>query len=456
MRIAPLLALVLASATAHGAPDAGVDRVLAARIDGDRSGVCVVAMRIAGQPNGGFTEQRADRCASTARSFPASPGYRFEIGSISKAFTGVLLSEMAERKEISLDDTVQQHLPAGVTMPRFEGLEVTLRDLVTHTSGLPALPPGMRPASPLNPYANVDEKLVVEGLSQLTLSHPPGEQHAYSNWAFMLLSDILGRRTGQPYDALLTERVLAPLGMKDTVVSENRRLITGHTSFGRDTAAWDFPARFGGVGAIRSTPEDMARFARAMLGDVPKDAPDTLKRALVASTQPQRVVSDRLTMATAWFVLKRPESVAPWVFHNGMTGGFSSSLVIDPQQRRAALVLADAFGGFDDIAFHLLAPGAALRETARPVALDLERAQSAVGRYRLRENFEIALLLDGEALYGQATGQGRFPLKQDSRGDYYTEVTELLLRVVRDDAGKGTELILLQGGGMFRGKRVES
>jgi hypothetical protein len=76
-----------------------------------------------------------------------------------------------------------------------------------------------------------------------------------------------------------------------------------------------------------------------------------------------------------------------------MTGGFSSSLVIDPMQRRAALVLADAFGGFDDIAFHLLAPGAALREPARPVALDLERAQAAVGRYRLRENFEIALLL---------------------------------------------------------------
>ena len=455
MRIAALLALALFSATAHGAPDAGVDRVLAARIDGDRSGVCVVAVVVVRQGDGAFAEQRADRCATSTRSLPASPAYRFEIGSISKAFTGVLLSEMAERKELSLDDTVQQHLPAGVTMPRFEGLEVTLRDLVTHTSGLPALPPGMRPASPLNPYADVDEKLIVGGLSQLTLTYPPGEQHAYSNWAFMLLSDILGRRAGQPYDALLTERVLAPLGMKDTVVADNRGLIPGHTSFGRLTPAWDFPARFGGVGAIRSTPEDMARFARAMLGDVPKDAPETLKRALVSATKPQRVVNDRLTMATAWFLLKRPESSDPWLFHNGMTGGFSSSLVIDPMQRRAALVLADAFGGFDDIAFHLLAPGAALREPARPVALDLERAQAAVGRYRLRENFEIALLLDGETLYGQATGQGRFPLKQDSRGDYYTEVTELLLRVVRDDAGKGTELILLQGGGVFRGKRVE-
>jgi len=350
---------------------------------------------------------------------------------------------------------VQQHLPDGVTMPRFEGLEVTLRDLVTHTSGLPALPPGMRPASPLNPYADVDETLVIGGLSQLTLVHPPSEQHAYSNWAFMVLSDIAGRRGGKPYDALLAERVLLPLGMKDTVVSDGRRLIPGHTSFGRETPAWDFPARFGGVGAIRSTPDDMARFARAMLGDVPNDAPDTLKRALVSSAQPQRVISDRLTMATAWFLVRRPESGAPWVFHNGMTGGFSSSLVIDLQQRRAALVLADAFGGFDDLAFRLLAPAAPLREPARPVALDLERAQAAVGRYRLRENFEIALLLDGEALYGQASGQGRFPLKQDSRGDYYTEVTELLLRVVRDGAGRGTELILLQGGGMFRGQRVE-
>jgi CubicO group peptidase (beta-lactamase class C family) len=455
VRLATLIALALVSATARGAPDAGVDRVLAARIDGDRSGVCVVAVVVVRQRDGAVDEQRADRCATGARSLPTAPGYRFEIGSISKAFTGVLLSEMAERKELSLDDTVQQHLPAGVTMPRFEGLEVTLRDLVTHTSGLPALPPGMRPLSQLNPYVDVDEKVIVGGLSHLALTHPPGEQHAYSNWAFMLLSDIVGRRAGQPYDALLTERVLAPLGMKDTIVSDDHRLIPGHTSFGRPTPAWDFPPRFGGVGAIRSTPEDMARFARAMLGDMPKDAPDTLKRALVTSTQPQRVVRESLTMATAWFVLKRPESVAPWIFHNGMTGGFSSTLLVDPQQRRAALVLADAFGGFDDIAFHLLAPGAALREPARPVALDLERARAAVGRYRLRENFELALLLDGEALYGQATGQGRFPLKQDSRGDYYTEVTELLLRVVRDRAGKGTELVLLQGGGMLRGKRVE-
>ncbi len=308
MRIAPLLALVLFSAAAHGAPDAGVDRVLAARIDGDRSGVCVVAVVVVRQRDGAVRRAAGRSLRDRAVRCRPAPGYRFEIGSISKAFTGVLLSEMVERKELSLDDTVQQHLPAGVTMPRFEGLEVTLRDLVTHTSGLPALPPGMRPASPLNPYADVDEKLIVGGLAQLTLTHPPGEQHAYSNWAFMLLSDILGRRAGQPYDALLTERVLAPLGMKDTVVSDNRRLIPGHTSFGRDTAAWDFPARFGGVGAIRSTPEDMARFARAMLGDVPKDAPDTLKRALVASTQPQRVVNERLTMATAWFVLKRPES----------------------------------------------------------------------------------------------------------------------------------------------------
>jgi serine-type D-Ala-D-Ala carboxypeptidase/endopeptidase len=455
MRIAALVALVLFSTTAHGAPDAEVDRVVAARIEGDRSGVCLVAVRIVGEPAGGFTEQRADRCASSARSLPSAPGFRFEIGSVSKAFTGVLLSEMIERSELSLDDTVQQHLPAGVTMPRFEGLEVTLRDLVTHTSGLPALPPGMRPASPLNPYVDVDEKVIVGGLSQLVLTHPPGERHAYSNWAFMLLSDIVGRRGGKPYDALLAERVLAPLGMKDTVVSDNRRLVTGHASFGRDTPAWEFPARFGGVGAIRSTPEDMARFARAMLGDVPRDAPETLKRALAASTQPQRVVSDQLTMATAWFVPKRPDRPEPWVFHNGMTGGFSSSLLIDPKQRRAAIVLADAFGGFDDIAFRLLAPAAPLREPARPVALDLERARAAAGRYRLRENFEIALLLDGEALYGQATGQGRFPLKQDSRGDYYTEVTELLLRVVRDGSGKGTELVLLQGGAMFRGKRVE-
>jgi len=461
VRAATLIALAFAGTAAAAAPDPEIDRTLAARIDGDRSGACVVAMRIVRGPAGGFVEQRADRCAGSGRTLPAAPGFRFEIGSISKAFTGVLLSEMVERGELSLDDPLQKHLPPGVTAPRFEGRDITLRDLATHMSGLPALPPGFRPASALNPYADVDEAVVIGGLSRYTLTVAPGERHAYSNWAFMVLSEVLGRRAGQPYDALLAERVLAPLGLKDTVVGGGDRLVPGHTSFGRATPAWDFPGRFGGVGAIRSTPEDMARFARAMLGDVPADAPATLRRALAASAQPQRIVNERgptasaRLMATAWFIVPRPDGSGTVLFHNGMTGGFSSSLVIDEKERSAAVVLADAFGGFDDVAFRLLSPGAPLREPARPVALDLERARAAAGRYRIRENFDIELFIDGDTLFAQATGQARFPLKQDSRGDYYTEVTELLLRVARDDTGRGAAITLFQGGGAVRATRID-
>jgi len=203
VRIAPLLALVLFSAAAHGAPDAEVDRAVAARIDGDRSGACVVAVRIVGRPDGGFAEQRADRCASTARALPSAPGYRLEIGSISKAFTGVLLAEMAERKELSLDDTVQQHLPAGVAMPRFGGPRgdaARPRDPHVRAAGAAARhAPGLATESLCQRRREAGHRC----LAQLTLTHPPGERHAYSNWAFMLLSDIAGRRAGKPYDALL-------------------------------------------------------------------------------------------------------------------------------------------------------------------------------------------------------------------------------------------------------------
>jgi CubicO group peptidase (beta-lactamase class C family) len=454
MRARLLAALLGTALAAQAEPHPEVDAVVAARIDGDRSGVCVVAVRLAPGPDGGLVEQRADRCASDARRLPAAPGFRFELGSISKAFTGVLLAEMAERGEVSLDDSVQQHLPAGATMPRFEGIEVTLRDLVTHMSGLPGLPPGFRPASLLNPYANVDERLVVGALEGFVLTTPPGERHAYSNWAFMLLSDLLGRRAGKPYDALLAERVLAPLGMNDTAVADNRGLLPGHTSAGKSTPPWDIPGRYGGVGAVRSTPEDMTRLARALLGDVPAATPASLRRALQASVQAQRDVNERLAMGTGWHLIKRPAG-PPWVMHNGMTGGFSSALVVDAGGRRAVLVLADAYGGFDDIAYRLLVPAAPLRAPARPVALDRDAAQAVAGRYRLRDGFDIELALDGEALWGQATGQGRFALKQDSRGDYYTEAAELLLRVARDASGKGTELTVLQGGTALRARRVD-
>lgn len=381
-------------------------------------------------------------------------GARFEIGSISKGFVGLLVAEMAARGELKLDDTLFALLAAGPVEPKTELGQITLAHLVTHTSGLPPLPPLLgSKIDPSNPYATLRANTVYQGLAGLNVSTPPGSRYAYSNWAFLMLSDLLARRTGQSYAELLSERVLKPLRLRDTLVALNDGLVSGRMANGVPTANWDVPVEFAGAGGIRSTLDDMTKLAIALLGDVPEGIPESLRRALVDSMQSQRRVTEDVDIGLAWHLRKRAAG-APLMFQSGMTGGFSSTLLVDRANRRAAVVLADAAGGFDDLALRLIDSGARLQEPRRKVPLDTSTARLAAGRYELQPGFLLTLRVEDSKLFAQATGQGSFELLQDSLGDYYALAADILVRVHRDESGQGSALTLFQGGGAVRGKRL--
>jgi D-alanyl-D-alanine-carboxypeptidase/D-alanyl-D-alanine-endopeptidase len=445
--------LLFAACTAAFAQDSPLQALIATRIEEDLSGACVAVARVAPASAGGHAVDAATRCAGSARSLPARPGYRFEIGSITKGFTGVLLAEMIERGEVTLDDPLQKFLPPGAAAPHFDSRQITLRDLVTHTSELPSLPPRLRPRQMSNPSAEADSDVVHGSLADIRLSRAPGVRYRYSNWGFMLLSDALGRRAGKPYDELLRERVLAPLGMSETLVGDNSGLLPGHTASGRRTPPWDIPAPYGGAGAIRSTPADMAEFARALLGDVPPETPETLRRALDIAQRKLHEANRNVAVAMGWHLIRQGDR--EYIAHNGGTGGFSSAFVIDPQDRIAAIVLADTAGGFDDLAFRMVNPGAPLATPRRAVALDVATAQAIVGRYELRPEFMLEITLVDGRLYSQVTGQPRFELLQDSHGDYYPTEFDALLRFTREGEGKASGVSLFQGGGLVRGRRAD-
>jgi len=449
--VASALFALASLANAQAPARVSLEELAHTRIDGDRSAVCVQIARI----ELGATPEvaTADECASKRADRPITNA-RFEIGSISKVFVGLLIAEMVERGEMKLDEPLEAVVPKGTAMPQGAARPITLTDLLTHTSGLPRLPPGFAPSAGLaNPYFDVTPAIIYGDLSKVVPPGPLPQPYAYSNWAFMILSDAAARRAGKPFDQLLRERVLGPLAMNDTVVARNDRVVAGRTSFGARAPNWDFPVNFAGVGGIRSTLADMVLFARAMLGEVPKSAPASLKRALVASRTKLRTANDTLDLGFAWHLLKR--GGGDLLSHHGMTGGFSSSLVIDVNRRRASIVLADAFGGFDDLAFRLLDPEVALAAPRRVAALDLPAADQAVGRYQLRPGFVLTVSFENDHLYAQATGQDRFELLQDSRGDYYTTATELQVSFLRDAGGRATGLALFQGGGAIQAWRIE-
>ena len=156
----------------------------------------------------------------------------FEIGSITKVFTSLVLAEMVERGEVKLDDPVAKYLPDTVKMPGRNGREITLRDLSMQVSGLPSLPTNFKPADPDNPYVDYDAAKLYEFLSSYKLRRDPGEKYEYSNLAVGLLGTALSRRDGMSYGEMVRKRILDPLGMHETFVALSERqkkdLAPGH------------------------------------------------------------------------------------------------------------------------------------------------------------------------------------------------------------------------------------
>src|SRR5262249_55814551 len=143
--------------------------------------------------------------------------------------TAALLAEFIARGEVALSDPIAKLLPTGTSVPSFNGRGITIGDIVTHTSGLPSFP--WRLSDMDNPYATLTEHDLLDSLAATRLTHAPGSQGAYSNFAMMVLSYALARRSGKDYETLLRERLLAPLGMNDTYIAKRPpqvRLAQGH------------------------------------------------------------------------------------------------------------------------------------------------------------------------------------------------------------------------------------
>src|SRR5690606_30201713 len=195
-------------------------------------------------------------CADPAMEPRIGPESAFEIGSVSKTMTAALLAELIRRGEGSLDDPLADYLPEGTVVPAFEGQPILLRHVVTHTSGLPTLPPGVAVANPADPYAAMTPRAVLDSLARVQLSQAPGTDFAYSNFASMLLSHAVAHRSGTDFESLLQRRLFAPLGMQHAHVKakpDDVRVALGHLPNGTVTPGWNFATDLAGVGGVRAT-----------------------------------------------------------------------------------------------------------------------------------------------------------------------------------------------------------
>jgi CubicO group peptidase (beta-lactamase class C family) len=270
----------------------------------------------------------------------------FEIGSITKAFTGILLAQLSVEGLVSLDDPVRKHLSANFSVPSRAGREITLLHLATHRSGLPCLPENVWPKDLANPYADYTVEHLKKFLAVHALRHDPGERYEYSNLGAGLLGLALATRAGRSYEELVRLRICDPWGMVDTRIALSdemkRRLAPGHTPDGGRVANWDIPT-LAGCGALRSTANDMLKFLAANLGDDPE---------IRLSHAPCADVEQGMKIGLGWHLIPAPGELYVW--HNGGTGGYRSYAGFAKEKRLGVVVLSNTSEDVDALAMAIL------------------------------------------------------------------------------------------------------
>ena len=268
----------------------------------------------------------------------------FQIGSVTKVFTALLLADMAERGEVRLSDPAARYLLGW----RDGTGSVTLADLATHASGLPRLPRSLLWSAllhPRDPYAHYPAARFVRAARRALRAGSAGSPYLYSNFGYGLLGYLLGRAAGAAYEALVTTRICGPLGLPDTTFmvpgpSQDRmsrgRMAQGYRR-GRAVPDWHLGA-LASAGALYSTAADLARFLQACL--TPGATP--LEPTIRATLTPRRPIAGG-EIGLAWHHARRGDHRVIW--HNGMTGGFSAMVAFDPAQALGVAALANSAAG---------------------------------------------------------------------------------------------------------------
>lgn len=448
MKIAPVFLLLPLAAMAQNLTDADIRKILADRIDIQKQGVGMIVGIVDAHgrriiAHGTF--DGGDTRAVDGKTI-------FEIGSMTKVFTSLAMMDMAQHGEIALADPIAKYLPKDVKVPERDGIQITFENLSMQSSGLPRLPNNLAPKDFNNPYADYTVAQLYQYLSSYRLPRDPGARYEYSNVGVGLLGHVLSLRAGMDYESLVRSRILKPLAMSSTAITltpeMKARLAPGHNNQLKEVPGWDLPT-LAGAGALRSDANDMLTFLAANLGLVESPLASAMA-AMVKTHKPTGMPG--IDIACGWHMFVRKGD--PLIWHDGGTGGYQSFMAYDPKLRMAVVVLSNtsADRGVNDIGLHVLDAGFPLSEPPKAhteIQIDPKSLDAFAGRYQLTPQMVVTITRDGDHLYAQATGQGRFELYPEAEKKFFAKVAGIEIEFGADS------LTLYQGGATRHAKRVE-
>ena len=361
-----------------------------------------------------------------------NPGDRssiLEIGSISKVFTSLLVQLQVDAGRLDWDQSLSDALPS-LTFASDDVASITLRELSTHTSGLPRLPSNMRFDDPQDPYAGYDRKMLFGFLSEFN-PDSLDKAYEYSNLGAGLLGEIAASAASTTYAEAMQRHVLRPLSMDSSTVGLRsgfeERLVRGFSD-GAEMANWSGFDALAGAGALTSSVDDMLTFIDSNLSE------SSIESALAAIRQPQ---GDGTT-SLGWHLKQVGDETIHW--HNGGTGGYASFLGINLSERKGVVVLSAStdYNGITELGFALMSGNV-------PYGAD-EDFSAFEGVYELSDGFYLTLFERGGRLHGQATGQGAFPLSRSGDLEFRFDAASIVVRIRDGVEGPAAAIQFSQGG----------
>ena len=363
----------------------------------------------------------------------------FELASIGKVFTGILLAQAVLNGEVKLDDPISMYLPEGVTAPEYEGRSITLLDLTTHTSGLP------RNGIEQEYSSTLDQMYTF--LSGYRLTRAPGSAFEYSNYGFGLLGNLLVQAAGQEdYEALLLERITRPMGIDNTHIGftpEMRsRLAPPHANYSDPAPSLDAPTFAGDGAGLRSTANDMLKFLAANMGLTETE----LQPALQLANTPQRPIYGIDYIGLGWFLPKSGNGIH---WHDGANPGYSTYLAWDPGRNIGVVVLANSRISIDDLGCQLM------RGAPKTLPVDPQILSAYAGRYQGSDGVIVTIRASGSRIFLQLPNHPTdYELFASSENQFYWLLSETEITFYRNEDGEVDRLVLAHLGDTHEAKKI--
>ena len=377
-----------------------------------------------------------------------SPQTIFRLGSITKQFTAMAILILQEQGKLSVDDLVSKHVEE---CPEAWS-EVTVHQLLSHTSGIPnftGLPEYRSTMMLPSPPAKT-----LDRVRNLALEFKPGEKFAYSNSGYVLLGQIIEKVAGTSYEEFLRKSIFEPLDMKKSGYDSPETILTNRAAGYRrageklSNAAYLDMTIPHAAGSLYSTVEDLHRWSRAL--DAGK---------LVSGQGREKMFTPvKGTYGYGWVIDQKFGRRC--VMHGGGINGFVTHIARFPEEELCVVVLCNSEGAGAGMAGNALAAIALgekyeLPQERKFVAVEGKVLDNYVGTYKIEDRFEIVVSRDGVRLMAQPTGQPKVHLRAESEAKFFIQEVNATVTFGQDEKGDVSHLILRQGGRDIQAMKVK-